>query len=60
MTDEWWSNIYRKAAADLSDAHIQRLVDEFKYLGNTIREKAQQAYGTPDRITTRDETSGTD
>jgi hypothetical protein len=58
MTKEWWANLHREAANDLTEARVLRLLEEFKFLGNTIREKAQQTYGPSNNPASRDEETG--
>lgn len=55
MTKEWWANLHTETAKDLTEARVLRLLDEFKYLGSVICEKAQQTYVTSDGIASRDE-----
>lgn len=41
MTDEWIASLYNKSGNDLLNAHIERLINEFKYLGAARAETKQ-------------------
>lgn len=57
MTDDWWAAIYEKAGRDLTDAHIQRLANEFRYLGAKFCAEAEQTTTQANSPSSRNETA---
>lgn len=35
MTDEWFNGLHERAGRDIWDAYVDRLLEEFKYLGES-------------------------
>lgn len=35
MTDEWFNGLYKTAGEDIWNAYVNRLLEEFKYLGES-------------------------
>jgi hypothetical protein len=35
MTEEWFDKLYKAAGTEMWNAHVNRLLEEFKYLGES-------------------------